>query len=115
MKRYLLNSAVITAPGDYRYTLIESDVAAAATAWLDGGPFQSGIRYADTAQALRDITGVAVRLSDLTITMQPGDAALVFRRHFPPGTPRVSDKQKGNFSVAFLLRHCEFGILKRIK
>lgn len=115
MNRYLLNSAVITAPGDYRYTLIEGDVAATATAWLDGGPFQSGIRYPDTAQALREITGVSVRVAELTFAMQPGDEALVFRLHFPPGTPRVPDKQKGKFSVAFLLQHCEFGILKRVK
>jgi hypothetical protein len=108
--RYLLNSAVITAPGDYRYTLIDVD---AAKEWAAQG-FVSSIGYAQTAQALTELLGTPVAEDRRTIAMAPGDQALVFRLVFPPGSPRIEPGDKGRLSAALMAGHYELGLLERI-
>ncbi|GIV51865.1 MAG: hypothetical protein KatS3mg038_3117 [Candidatus Kapaibacterium sp.] len=68
MARYLLNSAVITAPGLYRYSLIDVEQA---KRWLDGGdPPLSTIRYEQTAVAL----GMLVEQGDRSMRSHNRDA-----------------------------------------
>lgn len=135
MVRYVLNSAVITAPGTYVYGLIDLD---AARAWLTAPcgiclhssgemdhlpcrdcegtgrqPFISTVGYVETAEALADLTGVAIPINRQMIAMKADDEALVFRLNFPPGTPRLTPQTKGLLSPEFILAHCEIGLLKR--
>jgi hypothetical protein len=107
--KYILNSAVITSPGRYEYRLVD---AAAAKAWARDG-FQSTVGYEETAAALAELLGVPVPVDRRTITMQPGDEALVFRLAFPPGTPRIDPKDKGALGRAILAGHYELGVLVR--
>jgi hypothetical protein len=109
--KYLLNSAVITAPGDYRYRLVTVDEA---RQWAADGTGTSRIGYEQTAEALSQLLGMPVPVDRRTITMAPGDEALVFRLVFPPGSPRIDPGDKGRLAEAVLAGHYELGILTRI-
>lgn len=111
MSRYLLNSAVITAPGDYRYRIVGRDEA---RTWHAAGPVASTIGYPETADALAELLGQPVAVDRRTITMAPGDEALVFRLAFPPGTPRIAPGDKGALGRALLAGHYELGLLVRL-
>ena len=112
MTRYILNSAVITAPGFYRYRLIELDEA---QEWARQGPFVSTVGYEQTAVALSELLGINVPVNRVTVRMEPGDEALVFRLVFPPGTPRIDPRDKGALSAHMLAGHFELGLLRRIQ
>lgn len=111
MKRYLLNSAVITSPGLYSYTLITPEQA--KRWWGEGKPV-SAIGYAETAIALSQLLNVDVEVNRITITMQKGDEALVFRLVLPPGSSRIDPKDKGQIEGHVKAGHWELGLLKRI-
>lgn len=111
MNRYLFNSAVVTEPGIYQYELIDR---IEAIKWMKRAPYLSTIRYPDTREALEIVTEMDVPLNDLVVSMRPGDEALVFRLKFPSGTKRVQGSLKGQFNSAWIIRHSEIGILKRI-
>jgi len=110
--RYLLNSAVITGPGLYRYRLIDVDEA---RRWLDRGAWRSTIAYAETAAALGVLTGLEIPTDRTAVRLEPGDEALVFRLVLPPGQRRVEPIAKGQLGVEYVLSHCEIGILARLK
>lgn len=109
--RFILSSAVITAPGTYRYRRIDLQ---AARRWLEAGPHYSTIRYRETAHALGALLGRKIETRDEQVKMQPGDEALVFRLVFPPGTRGLPTDQKGKVSVQFILDNCEIGVLECI-
>jgi len=111
MTKYILNSAVITAPGRYDYRLITADDA---RVWAAGG-FTSTVGYEQTADALTQLLGVPVPVDRRTITMAPGDEALVFRLVFPPGTPRIDPGDKGRLAQAVMDGQYELGLLTRIE
>jgi len=106
--KYILNSAVITSPGDYRYRIITADEA---RQWAEGG-FVSTVGYEQTAEALGQLLGVPVPVDRKTITMSPGDEALVFRLVFPAGMPRIDPGDKGKLSQAVMDGCYELGLLK---
>lgn len=108
MKYYVMNSAVITAPGKYYYRLISPEHA---KRWLEEhhGEFESIIAYEDTAAALEQLTGIKVDVKREQIRMKKGDEALIFRL-----TKRIPPDQKGRVSTHFILSHCEIGLLRRI-
>ncbi len=106
---YLLNSAVITAPGDYHYRLITAEEA---REWASGG-FVSTVGYAQTAEAMAILLGQPVPVDRRVIQMQPRDQALVFRLVFPPGSDRIDPGDKGRLSRAILEGHYELGLLTR--
>ena len=109
--KYVLNSAVITAPGTYEYKRITS---VEAQLWLQAGGWESCIGYAETAEALSRIAGISVPVSRKVITMRAEDEALVFRLVFPQGY-RPDPAQKGSMGLGFILANCEIGILRRCK
>jgi len=84
--RYILNSAVLTAPGTYQYRLIGAEEA---REWALAGPFVSRVGYAETAQFIRDLTGVEPELSREESKMEPGDEALVVRLKYRLRDPKV--------------------------
>lgn len=112
MKRYLINSAVITASGVYRYHLV---TRTEARAWASAAPWVSTIGYEQTAEALSEIIGTPVPVSRVAIAMVPGDEALVFRLVFPAGTPRIDPADKGRLRAEVLAGNYELGILTRIE
>lgn len=75
MKRYLLNSPVLTAHGRWRYDALD---LAAARAFAAAAPFESAVGHAATAHHLTAMLGVAVPCARVAVRMQPGDRALVF-------------------------------------
>lgn len=104
MKRYILNSAVITTAGVYCYRLIPLDEA---IAWLRAGGWESTIGYQETCDALSLLSGFEIPLNRRPVLMQAGDEALVFRL-----TCRLDNPQlKGKLSSQFVMQHCEIGIL----
>lgn len=110
--RYLLNSAVITSPGLYHYRHISPEEA---KAWYQAGEVQSTIGYAETAEALSQILHQPVSVSRVSIRMEHGDEALVFRLALPPGTPRIDPGDKGRLREAVIAGHWELGLLHRVE
>jgi hypothetical protein len=108
--RYLLNSAVITAPGRYSYRLVTPEEA---RAWAAQGPWVSTLGYAETAALASEVLGVPVPMDRRTIRMEAGDEALVIRLALPPGSPRIDPKDKGRLGQAILAGHIELGVLVR--
>lgn len=104
--KFILNSAVITAPGRYDYDLITIEEA---RTWLERGNFTSTIGYAETADALFELTGVRVAVNKINIRMEVGDEALVFRL-----TSRLPQGMKGAVGLDFIRHHSEIGLLRRV-
>lgn len=109
-RRYALNSAVLTAPGTYTYRIVTPEEA---RDWWHEGPVHSTIGYPETCEAMRAILRVDVPVNREVVRMEPGDCALVFRIALPKGERRLSVGRKGAQGQAFLLRHCEIGLLTR--
>jgi hypothetical protein len=105
MARYVLNSAVVTAPGRYRYRLVSVEEA---RDWARRGDFISAIGYEETAQALGSLLGVEIPVQRIEVRMEPGDEALVFRLRVRP-----EPGAKGNLGQDFLTQNAELGILTR--
>jgi hypothetical protein len=110
MARYLLNSAVITAPGRYEYRVVTAEEA---RAWAGLGPWQSTIGYTETASLAEVILGVRVPVDRRVIRMEVGDEALVIRLALPPGSPRINPADKGRLGQAVVEGHVELGLLRR--
>lgn len=107
---YLLNSAVITAPGTYRYTLIKPLRARE----LMAGDYVSTIGYQETADAMTRLFGLPVAVRRTTIQMAAGDQAVVFRLMLPPGAPRIAPGDKGRIGDILAARQYEIGHLERL-
>jgi len=104
--KYLLNSAVITAPGVYEYRLVTPQEAAA---WIRAGGWVSRIGYPQTADWIEQLAGVRPELSREASVMEAGDEALVVRLRY-----RVADPaQKG--AVPVQPEDWEYGILKKLR
>ncbi len=109
--RYILNSAVITAPGTYTYAIIDAD---AAREWAATGDYVSTIGYAETAALAAELLGRDVPVNRCIIRMEPGDEALVIRIALPPGSPRIDPADKGRLGSLLDEGHVELGLLRRI-
>lgn len=107
--KYILNSAVVTTFGTYRYVPLTVDEA---KAWLVAGPEPlSCVGYKETILAFALVLGREIIENRQTVKMQPGDEALVFRL-----TSRVADPtQKGGVGLQTILDNLEIGLLTRLE
>ena len=55
--RYILSAAVVTAPGQFEYKLVN---IMTASAWLRDGEFKSFVRIPQIARLLRYLTGLKI-------------------------------------------------------
>ena len=110
-RRYALNTAVITAPGEYSYRLLSRNDA---RAWWLAGRVECRIGYRETCIALARVLDVdAPAMDRRLIRMAPGDEALVFRIALPPSHRRLAVARKDWEGVVQLTRDCEIGLLAR--
>lgn len=109
--RYILNSAVMTSFGEYIYSPITIEEA---KEWVKS-EFTSAIGYKETATVLSRLLNKKIRKNRITIKMEPGDEALVFRIILPPGSKRLDPTDKKTISETIEKQHFELGLLKRIK
>lgn len=104
-RRWVINSPVLTAWGTWRFEgpLKPED----ARRWLQAG-FESAIGHASTAQWLSSLLGLEIAAQRLTITMEPGDEALVVRllQRLPEGVVLGEHELQ---AIPY-----EFGLLRRL-
>lgn len=108
-RRFVLNSAVITAQGLYEYRLTDVE---GAKAWLDIGPYQSIIGYTETAELVSFVLGFAIPVNRTTISMACGDSALVARIKYAPGQQRINPADKGELGIEYIVERLELGLLR---
>jgi len=86
MTVYVLNSAVITTFGIYRYSPLSPEEAARL---LSGG-FVSAVGHPETARVASELLGVEIPVNRVEVHMEPGDRAIVVRlRHRPPAGAEI--------------------------
>lgn len=90
MTTYLLNTPVLTSFGRFDFQPIS---LAEAKAVLAEG-FDSAVGHASTAEALTTLLGIGVPHRRVTIAMQPGDRAVVFRLLERPAEGEVLSRER---------------------
>ncbi len=109
MAKYLLNSAVITRPGLYRYTILTEEQF--VDLLMKSKNILSRVGYEATKRRVEELTDgrVSPRISRETSPMYPGDTALVIRLRY-----RVEDPKKKCLETPSP-EDWEYGLLVRLK
>jgi hypothetical protein len=108
--RYVLNTAVITEPGDYSYRYLS---VGEAREWLAFAPYTSAMRYDATAEAMKRLLGERPPVTRRYVVMMPGDEALVFRLRMA-GDMTVENLAKvKTLTPDLIAKRCEIGLLTK--
>ena len=82
----VMNSAVITNYGTYRY----SPLSAREAARLLAGGFMSAVGHPEAARAASEILGIEIPMNRIEVRMEPGERAVVVRlKSRPPAGAEV--------------------------
>lgn len=108
---YILNSAVITTPGKYSYRLIDKEYAIEL---LSNNKWVSTIGYESTAETMSELVGMKISKNRVTIKMETGDIAIVFRIVLPEGSERIDPKDKGQLNKIIDRGWWELGLLEKL-
>ena len=105
MMLYILNTPVLTNYGRYYFYPIPKSMAKE----LVTGTFTSAVGHQGTAEILSMLFEVPIPVNRITIKMQPGDSAIVFRllERLPEGKVLSVEELK---SLPY-----EFGLLERVE
>ena len=108
--RYVMNSAVMTTPGEYEYKRLTIDDA---KKWLRLGAFQSAIAYEATAEAMAVLLDCRPSVNRHHVKMEVGDETLVFRITMSV-TRYETMLQHRDISPDFVANNAEIGLMRRI-
>ncbi len=104
MNVWLMNSAMMPAPGIYRYeSLTAEQFADAVREAHQAGSLVSCIGYPDNIRIIRELTGIDVELSRRQSDVADGDEMLVMKLRYRVQNPA----SKGRFTPA--IEDFEFG------
>jgi hypothetical protein len=104
---YVLNSAVITGFGTFKY---EPMTVIQAGAWLAKNDWHSTIGYPETCQVFNQMFGTSIIANREQVKLEVSDEALVFRLN-----KRLDDIQsKGQVGIETVKKYLEIGKLTRI-
>jgi len=98
----VLNSAVITAFGTYRYSPLSPEEARRLLA----GGFMSAVGHPEAARAASEILGVEIPVNRIEVKMEPQERAIVVRlKSRPPAGSEISVPLEA-YEVGLLERLC---------
>ena len=103
---YILNAPILTAYG--RYNFVHISVSLAQELMIQE-EFTSAVGHQGTAEIISRLVNINVSVNRITIKMQPGDSAIVFRllERLPEGKVLSMEELK---SLPY-----EFGLLERVE
>ena len=103
---YILNTPILTAYGTYHFAHISVSLAQEL---MIQEKFTSAVGHQGTAEIISRLVNINVSMNRITIKMQPGDSAIVFRllERLPEGKVLLVEELK---SLPY-----EFGLLERVE